>query len=152
MKYLIILSLIFLSCNSSPETKVEQNKSPDVVEPNAVNNTPGVLENETNYSKDSVYSNSKFRNVRVVEVVTGIFEIKGEARVFEATLNYILRQENEVSDEAFATASKGAPDWGNFSFTVNATIFKPNVPLYLMLFETSAKDGSRQDELSIRLF
>lgn len=152
LKYFLLLSVIFFSCKSTPETKVEDLNPTKVADTNSFINTPNILENETNYSKDSVYANSRFRNVTVNEVATGIFEIAGEARVFEATLNYILRQEKEESDVAFGTASNGAPEWGKFGFTINATIFKPNVPLYLILFESSAKDGSRQDELSIRLF
>ncbi len=46
----------------------------------------------------------------------------------------------------------GAPEWGNFSFTVDVEKKRPNSTLTLILFESSAKDGSRQFELPILLY
>jgi hypothetical protein len=45
----------------------------------------------------------------------------------------------------------GAPEWGNFEFTIDVTKKRGNSTLTLILFESSAKDGSRQYELPIAL-
>jgi hypothetical protein len=45
----------------------------------------------------------------------------------------------------------GAPEWGRFSFTVEAVKKRANSTLHIILFESSAKDGSRQYELPILL-
>ena len=150
MKLLMLGFIIFCSCNTSTDNKETQTIKTDSLI------TEKQIELDTSFSNtiasDSVYSNPRFRNVTKTNIGVGIFEIKGEARVFEATVNYILRQGKEESDVAFTSTSKGAPEWGEFKFTINSTIFNANVPLYLILFETSAKDGSRLDELTIKLF
>ena len=46
----------------------------------------------------------------------------------------------------------GAPRWGNFNFKAEAKKANPNTVLHLILFEASAKDGSRQHELSVPLY
>ena len=46
----------------------------------------------------------------------------------------------------------GAPEWGDFDFTIIVQKKRENSKLTLVLFESSAKDGSRQDELPIVLF
>jgi hypothetical protein len=45
----------------------------------------------------------------------------------------------------------GAPDWGKFNFVVDAKKDRENSTLHLILFESSAKDGSRQHQLMIPL-
>jgi len=48
-------------------------------------------------------------------------------------------------------ASAGAPEWGEFHFTLSVKKENPNTSLTLILFEESAKDGSRVMELPIPL-
>ena len=45
----------------------------------------------------------------------------------------------------------GAPEWGKFNFILHAPKKRENSTLTLILFEISAKDGSRQHELPIAL-
>ncbi len=149
MRLLFLGLLFFCSCNTSTDNKTTQTTKTDNT---TVNEKQSVDTNLNLVKSDSVYSNARFRNVTVTDLGNGIYDINGEAKVFEATLNYNLRQGKEESDVAHTTTSKGAPDWGKFNFTINSTIFKVNVPLYVILFESSAKDGSKLDELSIKLF
>ncbi len=148
MRLLFLGLLFFCSCNTSTDNKTTQTVNTE----NPVTEKQNIDTSSNSVTSDSIYSNARFRNVTVTDLGNGIYDIKGEAKVFEATLNYILRQGKEESDVAHTTTSKGAPDWGKFNFTINSTIFKVNVPLYVILFESSAKDGSKLDELSIKLF
>ncbi|MBK7232918.1 MAG: hypothetical protein IPH93_11830 [Saprospiraceae bacterium] len=45
----------------------------------------------------------------------------------------------------------GAPEWGNFEFGIHVQKKRANSTLTLVIFESSAKDGSRQNELPIPL-
>jgi hypothetical protein len=45
----------------------------------------------------------------------------------------------------------GAPEWGNFNFVIEVAKQRSNSTLHLILYETSAKDGSRQHLLPIKL-
>jgi len=53
--------------------------------------------------------------------------------------------------KGFEMTDAGAPEWGNFIFTINVAKKRPNSTLHLIIFESSAKDGSRQHELPILL-
>jgi hypothetical protein len=46
----------------------------------------------------------------------------------------------------FTTTDAGAPEWGNFDFTIDIEK-RESSTLTLILFEESAKDGSRNYEL-----
>lgn len=96
------------------------------------------------------YENDRFRQVRVLISKGESYKVSGQARVFEGTLNYaVVRQNREVLD-GFATASMGAPEWGDFSFSF--TLETPSEEKSLLrLFEVSAKDGSRSHILEIPL-
>lgn len=152
MKHVLALFIFFYSCNSASDNSTQQ--KPDSENPETENSIPAikVSDNSTVSYKDSTYANKAFRNVVVTETGNGYFEINGEARVFEGTFYYFLRQEKKESDDEFVTASLGTPDWGKFNFSVNTSIFKNDIPLYLVMFQSSPKDGSRIDELTIRLF
>jgi hypothetical protein len=58
---------------------------------------------------------------------------------------------NELK-KGFESTDAGAPAWGDFSFTVEAEKERPNSTLHLVLFATSAKDGSRGHELPVYLY
>lgn len=98
-----------------------------------------------------VYANERFRNVTVRKTAEDTYEVTGQARVFEATLNYVVEDGHNELAEGHATASKGAPEWGDFTFTVTVKKERPNSTLTLILFEESPKDGSRQYQLFIPL-
>ena len=100
---------------------------------------------------DPVYSNAAFRGVKVKRTGEHRFLVTGEARIFEATLSWVIEDGHEELSKGFETADMGAPEWGRFSFEVKAEKKRPNSTLHLILFESSAKDGSRVHELYIPL-
>jgi hypothetical protein len=74
--------------------------------------------------------------------------VRGLARVYEATILYEFEDGHYILDEGFTTASEGAPEWGEFEIIIeldDATDYSGRV----ILFEESAKDGSRINELKI---
>lgn len=98
-----------------------------------------------------VYGNETFQQVTVTKVKENTYEVKGKARVFEATFGYVVEDGHNELTKGFVQTSAGAPEYGDFQFTVQVTKAEPNSTLTLILFEESAKDGSRQWELPIPL-
>ncbi|MNH46424.1 Immunoglobulin-like domain of bacterial spore germination [compost metagenome] len=43
-----------------------------------------------------------------------LFEIKGEASVYEGTYYYTIKQGDKIIASDFGTASAAGPDWGEF--------------------------------------
>lgn len=140
MRYLIAI-ILFVSCNSPSKTKVETSKN--------IKEDSIVIDEKL--QTDYLY-NEAFRNISLDSLSDETISVSGEARVFEGTLYYYLRQGKEESDDEFVTASAGAPEWGKFNFTINPVIYKKDEHLYLYLFESSAKDGSRIHELKIKIW
>lgn len=99
-----------------------------------------------------VYSNQRFKDVTVERSGDHTFHIKGKGQIFEASFNWVIEDGHNELKQGFETTDAGAPEWGNFSFTVDAQKKNPNSTLHLVLFETSAKDGSRQHELPVFLY
>jgi hypothetical protein len=79
------------------------------------------------------------------------FLVTGQGQIFEASFNWIIEDGHDELQHSYATTDAGAPEWGNFSFKVHAPKKDSNTTLHLVLFETSAKDGSRQYELPLLL-
>ena len=96
--------------------------------------------------------NQAFRNI-TVSGSQGNYVVTGEARVFEATFQYEVEDGHFLLLEGFVTTSQGGPDWG--TFTININIPEANLPknatLMLFLFEESAHDGSRINEMLVVL-
>ncbi|KGT72726.1 sporulation protein, partial [Bradyrhizobium japonicum] len=95
--------------------------------------------------------NEFFKEITAKKIKEDTFEVKGKAKVFEGVLDYVVEDGHNELAEGSAKASKGAPEWGDFSFTVNVKKDTPNSTLMLILFEKSAKDGKRKGELPIAL-
>ncbi len=98
------------------------------------------------------YSNDRFRNVTVERIGDNEFLIRGECQIFEATLSWVVEDGHQELKKGFQTADAGAPAWGKFEFKINVEKTRENSTLTLVLFEISAKDGSRQHELPIPLY
>ena len=98
------------------------------------------------------HSNERFRNVEVETIAEKTFRITGEAQVFEATFSWVIEDGHNELKKGHETTSAGAPEWGKFEFTVEAEKQRENSTLHLILFEASAKDGSRQHELPLLLY
>lgn len=83
------------------------------------------------------------------EKVGAKFTLRGNARVFEATVCWRLRDDTgAVLAEGFTTAASGAPERGDFETTVT---FKPSPAGkgQLEVFEVSMKDGSDMNKVII---
>ncbi|MBV1757678.1 MAG: hypothetical protein KMY55_07520 [Dethiosulfatibacter sp.] len=96
--------------------------------------------------------NQAFRNI-AVSGSQGNYIVAGEARIFEANLQYEVEDGHYIYLEGFATASEGAPSWGTFTFNINIPEedLPNNATLMLILFESSPMDGSRINELPVVL-
>jgi hypothetical protein len=83
------------------------------------------------------------------QIITSPVEIKGSARVFEATVSFRLRDLNgNILAQGFTTASEGAPGRGDFQ---DKLAFKTSGPGkgQLEVFWASMKDGSDQNQVTI---
>ena len=96
------------------------------------------------------FSNERFENVIVTKITEDSIAISGKAQVFEATFNWVLKQGNKEIKSGYQTTDAGAPEWGNFKFGLSIAS-QSDSTMHLVLFESSAKDGSRMSELAIPL-
>lgn len=147
MKFTILLSLIILVACNTKEGKVATT-DPDV------SNTTAIKEDETR--KDITpplksYSNERFKEVTVEKIGKDSFLIRGQGQIFEASFSWIVEDGHNELKKGFQMTDAGASDWGNFEFTIQVQKERENSTLTLVLFESSAKDGSRQYELPIPL-
>lgn len=98
----------------------------------------------------SVYEPAIWVNNPITDqTITSPITIRGNARVFEATVSYRLKDANgSVMAEGFTTAENGAPSRGDFEAILN---FSPSSPGegQLEVFEVSMKDGSDQNMVII---
>jgi hypothetical protein len=110
-------------------------------------------ENPHIHGKDTVdvYSNKRFKNVYVEKLGDTSYRVMGQAQVFEAAYSWYLTDGEKEISSGYGTTDAGAPEFGNFSFVLNTGKRPAGKALHLVLFESSAKDGSRQHELPIRL-
>lgn len=81
-------------------------------------------------------------------VIGDTLHVKGEARVFEGTLQVYLEDGHDVLVHTFVTASAGGPEWGTFEAELPLER-QPTSPNGIITFyEDSAKDGSPIHELT----
>lgn len=165
MKLLYFLALAVLcGCNSndkatitdtdttiasepSDTTKVDNDwDEPDTV---AQNNEP--VNTPENPPTKKVYENQRFKDVTVEKVGENKFRIKGKGQIFEAAFSWVIEDGHKELKQGHEMTDAGAPAWGNFDFTVEAKKERPNSTLHIILYEASAKDGSRQHQLPIPL-
>ncbi|WP_069999014.1 Gmad2 immunoglobulin-like domain-containing protein [Cellulosilyticum sp. I15G10I2] len=74
--------------------------------------------------------------------------VRGLARVYEGTIRYEFEDGHYILDEGFATASAAAPEWGEFEIIIKFDEVA-NYSGTVILFEESAQDGSRINQLQI---
>ncbi len=117
-------------------------------------------------SGDVIFENIKIiipipssRNIAVLQPLPGMIVLdnsilEGFARSFEANVLYRLIDQNEIEviQETFTTALYAAPNFGRFmasmSFDTNPTASEGK----LQVFTRSARDGSIQDLVQIKVF
>jgi hypothetical protein len=87
----------------------------------------------------------------VEKIAADKFRIQGEAQIFEANFSWVIEDGHNELKKGYEMTDAGAPEWGKFDFTIDIQKKNDNSTLILILFEISAKDGSRQYELPIPL-
>jgi hypothetical protein len=159
----VLLFILFIACNNN-ETKSTTSQEDSTI----------TIQDEIRADKDSVitvpdsnqspstkppgntpsktYSNQRFKDIIVEKTGEHTFLIKGRAQIFEASFSWVIEDGHEELQQGHEMTDAGAPEWGNLSFTVNAPKKRASSTLHLVLFEISAKDGSRQHELPIPLY
>ncbi len=155
--YYFLLLGSFLSCNSSDD-KISQDVSPTPSEtPSDVKNPPHPHDSLKRPDKkdrvdDKIYENQRFRNVRVTKLADDRFQITGQGQIFEANFGWVIEDGHDELQTGHHMTDAGAPEWGNFDFTVTARKKRANSTLHLILFESSAEDGRRVYELPLKLY
>jgi hypothetical protein len=97
------------------------------------------------------YANERFRNVTVQKTGEHKYTVKGEGQIFEANFGWVVEDGHDELLSGHQITDAGAPEWGAFSFVVEVKNKRPASTLHLVLYETSAKYGSRQHQLPILL-
>ena len=100
----------------------------------------------------NIYSNKRFKEVTVEKIGEHKFLVQGKGQIFEASFSWVVEDGHEELKKGFQMTDAGAPEWGNFKFTVDVQKKRGNSTLILILFESSPKDGSRQYELPVILY
>jgi hypothetical protein len=86
------------------------------------------------------------------ETVTSPFRVTGTANTFEATFSYeVTDTDGLIVDENFVTATSGTGTRGTFDFTTKPFMVPLDGVGSLIVFELSAKDGSRINLVEIPL-
>jgi hypothetical protein len=155
MQRILLLSIILLSgCNAeAPQKRVAGNPDAPNIQDTISGRKPSHNEAETPMlPPEKVYSNARFKEVRVAQIGDHKFRIQGKGQIFEASFNWVVEDGHDELKNGFQMTDAGAPEWGNFDFTLDVSKKRPNSTLHLILFESSAKDGSRQYELPLYLY
>lgn len=155
MKQILLLSIILLAgCKAdAPQKQVAENPEVAHIQDTISGREPSPQEAEKPIPPtEKVYSNTRFKEVRVKKIGDHKFRIQGKGQIFEASFNWVVEDGHEELTSGFQMTDAGAPEWGNFDFTLDVSKKRPNSTLHLILFESSAKDGSRQFELPLFLY
>jgi len=158
MRYLQMLLVVVLAGCNSNETQNTRATKKDTI----VTQDTRTIHKEIGDSTKSdgsvaivpkkIYANERFKEVTVEKTGDHTFLIKGKGQIFEANFNWVVEDGHEELKRGYTTTDAGAPEWGDFSFTIDAPKKRANSTLHLIIFELSAKDGSRQHELPILLY
>jgi hypothetical protein len=159
MRTLVFLSLLFIACNSSdqaePTKTTESTEATDGTADTKTTTDTAVVKPPADTAvadERPVYSNQRFRDVKVQKLGGYRFEITGQAQIFEANFGWYVTDGQEEIKTGNTMTDAGAPEWGNFSFVVRIKKKRPDSKLQVVLFESSAKDGTRQYQLPVLLY
>ena len=139
MKILLAFSLLLLfACKSKDSADVTITEKDTV----AIDNTRTEKE-DTVYTDPSgispkVYSNQRFKDVTVERTGDSTFVVRGKGQIFEANFNWVVEDGHDELKRGYTMTNAGAPEWGDFNFTITAAKRDPNTTLHLILFESSA--------------
>lgn len=147
MKRLFWIAIILLvSCNKGNKKATEPD---EILKTSDTISTPKTTSSDLETPKK--YFNKRFREVTVEKVNRNTFRVRGEGQIFEANFSWVVEDGHNELKNGFEMTDAGAPEWGKFDFTFEILKQDENTTLTLILFEISAKDGSRQHELPIAL-
>jgi hypothetical protein len=162
MKYIpFLLAIALVACNAGDQQKKAEVKTDTVTTQDTVVDKKEIITEKVKDtveieppipSPPKVYANERFKEVTVKKIGAHKFLIKGKGQIFEANFSWVVEDGHEEIKRGYQMTDAGAPEWGNFSFTVDVVKKRPNSTLHLILFEASAKDGSRQYELPVFLY
>ena len=139
-----------MACND-PAGEVKPVTVPDSLHRNTDTAPATGRQQEAQLPAASEYANSRFKEVTVQKLSENSFRVKGKGQIFEANFGWVVKDGHQQLEEGHQMTDAGAPEWGQFDFKVQLEKTRPDAALILILFETSAKDGSRQHELPIVL-
>lgn len=147
--YVMLLSIV-IGCNANTSQNETSSESDTVNAHDQANQNDDSI--ETGAPIPKVYSNERFKDVTVEILAEHKFLIQGKGQIFEASFSWVVEDGHEELKQGFQMTDAGAPEWGNFSFTLEVAKTRENSTLILILFESSPKDGSRQHELPVFLY
>ena len=139
MKWMyMVIAFTILSCNNndkdagsdtdttittdSPDTKPAINNNTDPVK---ITPKPDTNTTKPETSEKKVYANQRFKNVTVERVGENKFRIRGKGQIFEASFSWVIEDGHEELKQGHNMTDAGAPEWGNFDFTVEAVKKRP---------------------------
>jgi len=152
-----LLLVMLAGCNANEQQNETETKKDTIVIHDTITNQKEKAETTESekpviISPKKTYSNERFKEVTVEKTGQHTFLVKGKGQIFEASFSWVVEDGHEELKTGYTMTDAGAPEWGNFSFTIDAPKKRANSTLHLILFETSAQDGSRQYELPILLY
>ena len=154
-KYLSLLLIAILAActiEAPPDRVAGKPPAPVIRDTMPAGKPPAGKAERSTVPPTKVYANARFKEVRVEQTGEHRFRITGQGQIFEASFSWVVEDGHEELKQGFQMTDAGAPAWGNFDFTLEVSKKRPNSTLLLILFESSAKDGSRQHELPVVLY
>lgn len=145
MKIILLFPFLAVFACTDSVSRSDSNGIKEVLEPNK-----DTLAKES-VKQNKTYSNERFKEVAVEKTGEDQFTISGKAQIFEANFSWVIEDGHYELLKGFEMTDAGAPEWGNFSFSVKPKRKGSNTTLMMTLFEISAEDGSRQHELTFVL-
>lgn len=154
MKYhFFVLAILLSACNNDSKPTIDTAATQDTVSVQPTEaKTPALADTTASAPDGQVYANERFKEVTVQKTGEHKFLIKGKGQIFEASFSWVVEDGHQELKQGHERTDAGAPEWGNFEFTVDVEKARENSTLMLILFESSPKDGSRQYELPVLLY
>jgi hypothetical protein len=143
---MLLFSLLLLACNKQTKDETESNEGTDSSD--TIEITKPI---EPQKQIAIAFSNEHFRQVTVEKRDGNKFHVQGQAQVWEANITWVIEDGYNELKSGYTMTDAGAPEWGKFDFTIDIEKKEEYSTLTLILFEESAKDGSRTHELQIPL-
>jgi len=148
MKYTLLLSLMFLFvCKNKDQMKTTESDTSI----STLDMVQDIKEVENATPTFKTYANERFKDVYVEKIGQDSFLVRGQGQIFEANFNWVVEDGHDELKKGYHMTDAGAPEWGKFELPIHIQKERSHSTLMLILFESSAKDGSRQHQLLIAL-